>query len=91
MFLLDNVRAFSGANPASYSVGNGYSFLRVKQSGSKFDYSPPCMAEVNEWNYISAPPVRPHGEDTDSFTSLHHSVAARKPKTYMFGLVFQKN
>ena len=48
----------SGAQTASYSMGNGVSFPGVKLSGSDADHSHPSTPDVkNEWSYTSTPTI----------------------------------
>jgi hypothetical protein len=49
-----------GANPASYSMGSGVSFLGVKWPGHEVDYSPQSnMGVKNDWLYMSETPCMP--------------------------------
>jgi hypothetical protein len=51
---LQNVQSISGAHPASYSMGTGVSFPRVKQPGHGVSHLPPSSAKVkNEQSYTS--------------------------------------
>jgi hypothetical protein len=51
--LPQNVQTGSGVHPASYSVGAGGSFSRVKWLKCEADHFPPLSAEIkNEWSYI---------------------------------------
>jgi hypothetical protein len=42
----------------------------LKLPGSEIDQSPPSIAEVNEWSYTSAPPIRLQGVDRNNFTFI---------------------
>jgi hypothetical protein len=54
--LLHLVQTGSGVHPASYPMGTGSSFPRVKQPGPEADHSPPASSEVkNVWIYTSTP------------------------------------
>jgi hypothetical protein len=49
-----SVRTYSGAHPASCSMGVGVLSLRVKRLGLEVDQSPWCSAEFKKrWNYTS--------------------------------------
>jgi hypothetical protein len=46
----------SGAHPASYPMGTGRCYLRLKRPGREADHSPPSSAEVkNAWYSVKAP------------------------------------
>jgi hypothetical protein len=48
----------SGVHPASYPMGTGGSFLRIKLPRREADQSLPFSAEVkNAWSYTSTPTV----------------------------------
>jgi hypothetical protein len=63
-----NFQTDFGANPASYSVGTGVPFPRVKRPRSEAYHSAPHSAEVkNGWSYTSAP-VCLHDLHRENFT-----------------------
>jgi hypothetical protein len=52
----------SGAQPASYPMGNRAISLGLKRPGHEADHSPPSSADVkNAWSYTSTPSIRLHG------------------------------
>ena len=64
VFILLNVKADTGAHPASCSVDNGN-----KWSRREINYSPAYGTELkNKWNYTSSPPIRFHGVQKENFT-----------------------
>jgi hypothetical protein len=53
----------------SYSMSTAVMSCGVEQPGNEHDLSLPFTAEVkNEWSYTSAPPIRLHGMNKDSFS-----------------------
>jgi hypothetical protein len=51
------IQTSSGTHPTSCPVGNGVSFLGIKQLWHETDHSPPSRAQVkNAWSYIFTPP-----------------------------------
>jgi hypothetical protein len=52
----------SGADSASYPMGNDGSFPGVNRPGRESDHSPPSSAKVkNAWSYTSTLPIYLHG------------------------------
>jgi hypothetical protein len=67
---LRNVQAGSGAQPASYLVGNVVIWGGgVKRPVLDFEHPPPSSAECkNWWSYTSLRPICPFGVDNDGFS-----------------------
>ena len=71
-----NMHSGSRAQPASYSVGTGGSFLGVKQLRPKAEHPPTSSAQVtNEWSCIFTPPINLHGLYRENF---YHPVKHSK-------------
>jgi hypothetical protein len=52
-----SVQTGSGAQPASYPMGNVGSFLGVKRPGNEADQLPPSSAEINNGGAIRPAPI----------------------------------
>jgi len=61
LFSSPRVHTGSGAYPAFYPLGTGFSSPGIKRPGHETDHSPSSIADNNAWNYTSIPPIRLRG------------------------------